>query len=453
VLVLDVDRAALLTLTLGAGRAEGCLAHVADVVATAVAGPVVQLGPDSFGVVVPNPRRGEVEALGRHLQARLSGVVQVADRDMTLSVSTGAALGDPGDDPGSVLLLAEEALRAAKAAGGGRAELAGPDLRDRVERRLAAEAELVAALAEDRLEVHYQPVVRLTDGRPVGAEALVRLRRRDGSLLLPAAFLDVAEETGLVVDLGRTVLRAACREAAGWPADLRVAVNLSGRQLGSTRVVDEVLEALAAGGLPPERLLLEVTETVVDDPDTARSVLAELTARGVRTAVDDFGTGWSSLLSLRRAAVDVLKVDRTFVAGMLDRPDDAAIVASVVRLGRDLGATVVAEGVETEEQRRRLVQPSCTQGQGFLFAPAVPPAELPAALAAAPRPRLLPGAAERTGSDRVTGEVVQRIADLRRQGASDHTIAAVLNTEGRLHPSGRRWHARSVARCLEEVPA
>ncbi|HWG95295.1 MAG TPA: GGDEF domain-containing phosphodiesterase, partial [Mycobacteriales bacterium] len=456
VLVLDVDRAALLSLALGAPRAESCLAHVADVLTTAVAGagPVVRLGPDVVVAVLPRPRPGELEALSAHLQSRLTGLVRLGDRDVSLSVSTGAALGAPGDDAEDLLLLAEEALRAAKAAGGGRGEVAGPALREGVRRRQSAEDELVAALAEDRVEVHYQPVVRLTDGRPVGAEALVRLRRQDGQLLPPAAFLDVAEETGLVVDLGRAVLRAACREAAGWPdAGLRVAVNVSGRQLAAPGLVADVEQALADSGLPPERLLLEVTEAVVEDPAPARAALAAISALGVATAVDDFGTGWSSLLSLRALPVDVLKVDRTFVGGMLEQPDDAAIVASVVRLGRDLGATVVAEGVETEEQRRRLVQLGCTLGQGRLFAPAVPAADLPAALAATARPRLLPGASDRAVPDRLPAAVRDRMADLRRQGASEHTIAAVLNTEGRLHPSGRRWHARTVARCLEGQPA
>jgi EAL domain-containing protein (putative c-di-GMP-specific phosphodiesterase class I) len=284
------------------------------------------------------------------------------------------------------------------------------------------------------------------------------VRLPDGALLLPSSFIAAAERGGLVVPLGAAVLDAACREAAAWvgeQARLSIAVNLSARQLAQPDIVAVVQDSLARSGLSPSRLLLEVTESaVVEDAEAALRALQALRALGVRTAIDDFGTGYSSFLYLKRFPVDVLKIDRSFVAGMLDNPDDAAIVASIIRLGRDVGLSLVAEGVETEAQRWHLVRLGCPQAQGYLFARPVPASELGAALRpsqpALPVPRA-DAPASRSRSRRTApldAVVLQRLEQLSEQGASLNTVAAVLNGEGVPCPTGRRWHARVVARYL-----
>ena len=233
-----------------------------------------------------------------------------------------------------------------------------------------------------------------------------------------------------------------------------MAVNLSTRQLSQPDVVESVRTCLSASGLDPSRLVLEVTEiAVVQDAEAALASLQSLKALGVRTAIDDFGTGYSSFLYLKQFPVDVLKIDRVFVAEMLDSPDDAAIVASIVRLGLDVGLTLIAEGVETDAQRRHLARLGCTEAQGYLFSRPVPAADLTDAVAAARREWASPPPAPRKTGPEVPAATVARIVELRGQGASLHTIAAVLNADAVENPLGRRWHPRSVARCLEQAPA
>jgi predicted signal transduction protein with EAL and GGDEF domain len=400
----------------------------------------------------------QAHAVATELLEAVNGPLLVDGREVVVSAAAGLAVAVAGESPDDVVRAADEAMYAAKARGRGRLEVASQELRALLERRLQVEATLDAALDEDRLEVHYQPVVQLRDGRTTGVEALVRLRQRDGRLVPPGEFIEVAERSGQVVALGAAVLDRACHEAASWTgacAALTVAVNLSTRQLGQPDVVEQVRSSLRTSGLHPSRLVLEVTESaVVEDAEATLTALTALKALGVRTAIDDFGTGYSSFLYLKQFPVDILKIDRSFVAGMLDSPDDAAIVASIVRLGLDVGLTLVAEGVETEEQRAQLLALGCTEAQGYLFCRPVPAAELVAGIEAASRDGARRPAAAPTGRRReveVDPVVVLRMSDLSAQGASLHTIAAVLNSEGVLNPVGRRWHPRAVARCLEAL--
>jgi diguanylate cyclase (GGDEF)-like protein len=398
----------------------------------------------------------EAEALTGRLQDGLREPLEVDDTALSVTASIGLVVGHPPQTGAELLAAADAAMYDAKARGRARQRLYGPDLHELTVQRSETSADLQEALARDELVLHYQPVVNLTTGSVVGVEALVRWQHPQRGLLGPESFLPIAEATGLVVPLGQQVLRLACAEAATWPegrgVGLDVEVNLSVRQVTHPDTVRIVREALEDSGLPPHRLVIDVTESaVMEDAGAARSVLHDLAALGTRIAVDDFGTGFSSLQHLTRYPVGVLKVDRSFVAGMGLNPDDDAIVSSVVGLAHAVGARCVAEGVETAEQATTLRMRGCELAQGNLFSPPVPATELPRAIdlsRAAAFPLTGTGLPVETPPD---PEVLGRIRSLHATGASLHTIAAALNRSGAPHPAGLRWHARAVARALSDV--
>ncbi len=243
--------------------------------------------------------------------------------------------------------------------------------------------------AHCELVLHYQPVIDLHTGRAVGVEALARWQHPERGLLAPEQFIPVAESSGLVVPLGRWALTQACLDAVDFqgPAEgLTVAVNLSARHLTQPDVLDHVQDALSRSGLAAHRLILEVTESaVMEDEEAAATALSALSRLGVGIAIDDFGTGYSSLLYLRRYPITALKLDRAFVAGVSLSRDDEAICSSVVSLAHAVGATSIAEGVETADQYAALRDCGCQQAQGFLWSPAVPVADLSKVLLASSR--------------------------------------------------------------------
>ena len=318
----------------------------------------------------------EATAIAVRLEEALAAPFASPGGPLAVTASVGVALAGPGQaDPEAVLRDADAAMYRAKERGKARHELFDDALRERALRRLGAEVDLRRAIEEDRLVLRYQPVVDLASGGVVGVEALVRYEDRAGSLVEPAAFLDVAEESGLVVPLGRWVLAEACRQLGAWwdahpaAARLTLAVNLAAAQLAQPDLVAQVDAALAASGLLPEALCLELTESaLVEAAHSSLANLERLRARGVRLALDDFGTGYSSLTYLKRFPVGVLKVDRSFVDGLGSDPDDTAIVDAVVGLGRSLGLTTVAEGVETAQQASRLKDLGCDLVQGYYYA-------------------------------------------------------------------------------------
>jgi EAL domain-containing protein (putative c-di-GMP-specific phosphodiesterase class I) len=238
--------------------------------------------------------------------------------------------------------------------------------------RLQIEADLRKGLERDELEVHYQPLYSLDEQHIVGAEALVRWRHPTNGLISPMRFIPMAEETGLILPLGRYVLDTACRQARSirdrLGADLPISVNLSPRQFQENRLLSQVAAALEASNLPPELLILEITETVImEDLSGAREVMKKLNQLGVRLAIDDFGTGHSSLAYLKQFPVHEVKVDRTFVQGVAESPVDSAIVRAIIDLANAMGISAVAEGVETRDQAARLKMLGCQLGQGFYF--------------------------------------------------------------------------------------
>ncbi len=238
------------------------------------------------------------------------------------------------------------------------------------------EARLRHALERGELLLHYQPLLNLATDAVTDVEALLRWRMDDGTLVSPADFIPLAEETGLIVPIGQWVLRTACQQARQWQRaglELRVAVNLSARQFRDDRLVGSVQQALQQAGLEARQLKLEITEsTVMQNADQAARVLADLKALGVDLSVDDFGTGYSSLAYLRRFPIDQLKIDRSFVQDMMEHQDSAAIVHSIIGLARSLRMQTVAEGVETTAQRAFLHQAGCDLMQGYLFSRPLP---------------------------------------------------------------------------------
>jgi len=243
--------------------------------------------------------------------------------------------------------------------------------------RLALEQDLRHALSNGGFELHYQPLVDLRTDQVTGCEALVRWRHPERGMISPATFIPVAEDTGLIVELGEWVLRTACAEAADWPEHVRLAVNVSPVQLREPTLALKIASALAASGLPANRLEIEITEAVlIGDDATALAILHELRAIGVRIALDDFGTGYSSLSYLKRFPFDKIKIDRCFITDITEADGSAVIVQAVVNIAASCNMTTTAEGVETPQQKELLRALGCTQMQGFLFSAAKPSAEV-----------------------------------------------------------------------------
>jgi len=242
----------------------------------------------------------------------------------------------------------------------------------RVKARRRLEVDLRAAIAKKQLEMFYQPIVSVGSHEVIAFEALIRWHHPDRGMVSPAEFIPVAEETGLIIPLGEWIIRQVCSDALTWPRNVRVAINLSPVQFRSPDLVKTVFSALAVTHLDPSRLELEITETaLLQDSDAVLEKLHQLKSYGVQISMDDFGTGYSSLSYLRSFPFDKIKIDQSFVRGLGKREDSLAIVRAVISLGRNLGMTTTAEGVETNDQLSVLREERCDEVQGFLFSPAV----------------------------------------------------------------------------------
>ncbi len=391
-LFLDLDRFKLVNDSLGHRVGDELLVGVAERLKRAVrpGDTVARLGGDEFvvlleGVVSPD----ETVEVAHRIKRVMADPFQIGSSEVFTTASIGIAMADRGSDAEGLLRDADSAMYLAKARGRNRYEVFDETLRTEATEKLQMESSLRRAIdvvsgvngTDDTggLLVYFQPEIDLTTGEVTGAEALARWNHPVEGLLDAGAFIELAEESGLIIDLGAWVLREACSIAGRWHQVLPAAehftlrVNLSARQIAQADVVDTVIDALAAAGFPAERLCLEITETaLMQDPASALRVLTELRALGVELAVDDFGTGYSSLAYLKRFPVDVLKIDRSFVDGLGEDAEDTAIVAAIVGMARALGLALVAEGVETQRHLDELRRLGCERAQGFLFSRPVP---------------------------------------------------------------------------------
>ena len=450
--VLDVVTMSVHNELLGQAGGDELLRVLATRLEAAVRGgdSAARVGGDEFAVLVDDVASAEdLRALASSLLEIAADPVQVGDERVVVRLQAGSSLG-PASDAGALLAAAEQAIPHDSWS------------RRVVVRTAESEAGEVWSAAVERLRtavggelaLHFQPVVRLDNQAPVGVEALVRWNHPERGLLAPSEFIPLAEQSGLVVELGAWVLRTAVERIAAWQLagrTLSVAVNLSPRQLVGSAFPELVRGLLAESGIPPERLVLAVTASALMDDPGAPQVLGSLRDMGVRLALDDFGTGYSSLTYLKRFPVDSIKIDRSFVSGLGRDPDDEAIVASVVSLARAVGKLVVAEGVETVAQLAALRDLGVDQAQGFLWSRGLPAEEIDAWLdgrraEVLPPPRSTVAAAMPAQVEGGSDE--QRILGLHSEGASLHTIAAALNAEGRRTPSGPRWTTTTVARVI-----
>jgi diguanylate cyclase (GGDEF)-like protein/PAS domain S-box-containing protein len=383
VMLIDLDDFKLVNDSRGHSAGDDLLMQVAQRL-TDVIRPedtCARLGGDEFAVLVEGLLDDdEALQLGERIVSQLRLPYRIEDEDRVVGASLGISTSDYGLNANELFRQADLALYAAKDAGKSTHELYRPSLQDVMHERLRLTRDLELAIERDEFVVHYQPIVHLATGRVTATEALVRWQHPNRGLLFPGDFIDAVEESDLVIPLGRQVLEQAVAQAATWqwyaaPGEaLRVSVNVAPRQLRDPEFVNVVLDALHRHGLPPAALILEITERTLagQDPQIV-AAMVRLQSIGVRLAVDDFGTGYSALNYLRRFPVSILKIDRTFVAGLAHSGDDRALVEAIIRLGETFGLDLVAEGVETNLQRDALVELGCSQGQGFLFSRGLSP--------------------------------------------------------------------------------
>jgi diguanylate cyclase (GGDEF)-like protein len=385
VLFLDLDDFKVVNDVLGHVAGDELLRHVAARMLGALRDRdlCARLGGDEFGVLLRDAGEDEARQIGQRLIELLSAPIMLGGRLAQVGASVGLACPQPGATGTEMVQQADIAMYAAKAAGKNRVQAFSPTLLD-VTATSALEAELRQAVDDGQFVVHYQPIVSTTDGRCLAVEALVRWAHPIRGLLSPAEFLDVAEHTRVIIPIGEQVLRQACADAVTWQdGDREVAlhVNASPSQLAHPRFVSVIRECLAEHALAPERLIIEITESTVLDFPAVQSTLDVLAGLGVGIAVDDFGTGYSALTTLRTLPVDVVKIDKSFVAGAATEVADQAVLEAIAQMAGRLGLQTVAEGVENVEQQEFVERAGITAVQGYLHQRPVPAGEFVAWLA------------------------------------------------------------------------
>jgi diguanylate cyclase (GGDEF)-like protein len=377
VLFLDLDDFKVVNDTLGHAAGDRLLADVAARLRTVLRSDDVaaRLGGDEFAVLLDDDLGlSESEAVGHRIIESMRAAFTIDGQETTVGASIGIAAARLGTEQADELLRnADVAMYTAKSSGKNRVSVFEPTMHAAIVERHALSAELARSLGQGELAVYYQPIVSLPGAKVTGVEALVRWRHPVRGLIGPSEFVHLAEETGMILQLGRWVLSEACRQAAAWSAlgstaePLTMSVNLSAQQLQEPTFVNDLKAILVATGLTPWQLVLEMTETVMfHDTATTISRLEAIRELGVRIAIDDFGTGYSSLGYLRRFQVDILKIAREFI-GPAESEEDWAFAGAIVALGRTLGLTIIAEGIEEPGQFRRLHELGCEYGQGYLL--------------------------------------------------------------------------------------
>jgi len=381
VLYIDIDEFKSVNDTLGHMIGDELLKSVAVSLSQCVSATdfVARLGGDEFAIVQTAVKTSAdvIDLMTRVFDA-IRDPYECLGHQVTTDASIGIALAPQhGSDLDQILKNADLAMYAAKSAGRRTYRFFEPDMDARVKARRILEMDLRQAITDGALEVYYQPCISLQDSKITGCEALLRWRHAERGMISPAEFIPIAEETGLIDQLGEWVLTTACAEAATWPDDIKVAVNVSPVQFKSGTLALKIVAALAASGLAANRLELEITEAVlIRDDEAALAVLHQLRDIGVRIALDDFGTGYSSLSYLQRFPFDKIKIDRCFVDNLVEPDGSSCIVQAIVNIAAVRHMTTTAEGVETQQQRELLRALGCSEMQGYLFSPAQPVAEL-----------------------------------------------------------------------------
>jgi len=381
VLLLDIDRFKRINESLGHSLGDQLLLLVAERIAGCIreSDTVARLGGDEFVVLLPDLKHPDDAALvANKILETVAAPLELHDQEVFCSCSIGIIMAPlDGNDEETILKHADIAMYKAKDSGGNCFRFYSWYMNQQATERLAMEASMQRGLERGDFFLHFQPQVDLRSGRIVGFEALLRWKTPEIGLISPALFIPLAEETGFILPLGEWVLRTACQQAVTWQRPgqppIQVAVNLSIRQFRQKNLVETVTAVLAETGLSPSLLELELTESCfIDQPDEAMAVLHELSRMGVKLSIDDFGTGYSSLAYLKLCPIDHLKIAIHFVREITTNPDDAAIAEAIIAMSHAMGIRVIAEGIETPEQRMFLELKHCDLAQGFLFARPMP---------------------------------------------------------------------------------
>ncbi len=375
-LCLDLDHFKIVNDTLGHATGDGVLVAVAERLRGCIRefDIAARLGGDEFAIILVTEDPQEAAGIASRIIERVSRPYHFDGQMVQIGMSAGITMA-PRDsrNPSGLMKNADLALYRAKAEGRGTWRLYDVEMDERQKDRRILQSALRQAVLRDEFRLEYQPLVDLADGRITGAEALLRWQHPERGLLAPGEFITLAEEAGLIGQIGEWVLGQACREAAGWPEHVGIAVNLSPLQFRDSGLVEIIDRALAQGGLAPERLELEITETTMLETNSETvDALRQLHGRGVRVALDDFGTGYSSLSYLRRFPFDKIKIDRSFIRDLGYEKDDSSIILAIIGLAERMGMVVTAEGVETPRQAQILTAYGCGQAQGYLFSRPVP---------------------------------------------------------------------------------
>jgi len=383
VLMLDLDGFKAINDMHGHLAGDKALAKFAERISMAAKGALVaRVGGDEFSIVMPKiTSLDDPAGLARRISKAVTEPFQIAGTETALGVGIGIGIAvapDDGTTADDLVRRADLALYRAKAEGRSFTRFFEPAMDAHVERRTVVERELRAAIAAQSIEAHYQPLVHLDGDRIIGFEALARWNSPTLGTVFPNVFIAVAEECGLINQLGDQLLRAACREAMSWPNDFTLAFNISPVQLRDATLGLRVLAILGETGFPPARLELEITESaIVGDALLAQRTIDELRSAGVRIALDDFGTGYATMSQLLAFRFDKIKIDRSFVDKLGTDAESAVIVRAIIGLAKGLGLTTTAEGIETNVQLADLKAQGCIEGQGYLFGKAMPAAQIP----------------------------------------------------------------------------
>ncbi len=387
VLCLDLDNFKVVNDTLGHSVGDALLGAVSKRLRGLVRDRdlVSRTGGDEFSIVQSGAEfpMEACAALAARIVEALSVPFELGDHNVVIGASVGIAIApDDGDSADQLLKNADMALYRSKEEGRGTFHFFEPEMDIKAQTRRVLELDLRNAITAEEFEVFYQPIVNLAENRITGFEALLRWNHPTRGRVPPNDFIPLAEETGLIGAIGEWVIRQACAEAMRWPSDMRVAVNVSPMQFRNKTLVLAVVSALAATGLRPDLLELEITETVLmNNNEATLAALHQLRDLGVRISMDDFGTGYSSLSYLRSFPFDKIKIDQSFVRDLAEKPDSIAIIRAVTGLGQSYGITTTAEGVETQEQLDQMRAEGCSEVQGYFYSKPVPAGEIAQLLA------------------------------------------------------------------------